>query len=34
MDLSLSAPELAFRDEVRAFLAEALTPELRWRPPR
>ena len=29
MDLSLSAPELAFRDEVRAFLAEALTPELQ-----
>ena len=29
MDLSLSAPDLAFRDEVRAFLDEALTPELR-----
>ncbi|HEX4180517.1 MAG TPA: acyl-CoA dehydrogenase family protein [Caulobacteraceae bacterium] len=29
MHLSLSAPDLAFRDEVRAFLAEALTPELK-----
>jgi alkylation response protein AidB-like acyl-CoA dehydrogenase len=29
MDLSLSPDELAFQDEVRAFLDEALTPELR-----
>ncbi|MFI4975529.1 MAG: acyl-CoA dehydrogenase family protein [Caulobacterales bacterium] len=29
MDLSLTAPERAFQDEVRAFLAQALTPELR-----
>jgi len=29
MDLALTAPERAFRDEVRAFLAEALTPELQ-----
>jgi acyl-CoA dehydrogenase len=29
MHLSLSAPDLAFRDEVRAFLDSALTPELR-----
>jgi alkylation response protein AidB-like acyl-CoA dehydrogenase len=29
MNLELSAPDLAFRDEVRAFLAENLTPELR-----
>lgn len=29
MDLTLSAEQLAFRDEVRAFLATALTPELR-----
>lgn len=29
MNLDLSAEELAFRDEVRAFLEEALTPELR-----
>ncbi|MBX3479963.1 MAG: acyl-CoA dehydrogenase family protein [Caulobacter sp.] len=29
MDLSLSPRDLAFRDEVRAFLDEALTPELR-----
>lgn len=28
MDLNLSARDLAFRDEVRAFLAEALTPRL------
>ncbi|WP_312164520.1 acyl-CoA dehydrogenase family protein [Phenylobacterium sp.] len=29
MNLDLTADELAFRDEVRAFLEEALTPELR-----
>ena len=29
MDLSLTADERAFQDEVRAFLDEALTPELR-----
>ena len=29
MNLDLSTEELAFRDEVRAFLEEALTPELR-----
>ena len=29
MDLALSSDELAFRDEVRAFLDDALTPELR-----
>ena len=29
MDLELSADDLAFQDEVRAFLAENLTPELR-----
>jgi alkylation response protein AidB-like acyl-CoA dehydrogenase len=29
MHLSLSAPDVAFRDEVRAFLADALTPELK-----
>lgn len=29
MNLDLSAEELAFRDEVRAFLDQALTPELR-----
>ena len=29
MDLALTAPELAFRDEVRAFLEEALTPQMR-----
>ncbi|MEJ1969045.1 MAG: acyl-CoA dehydrogenase family protein [Rhizomicrobium sp.] len=29
MNLDLSPAELAFRDEVRAFLASALTPELR-----
>jgi alkylation response protein AidB-like acyl-CoA dehydrogenase len=29
MHLSLSAPDEAFRDEVRAFLAEALTPQMR-----
>ena len=29
MDLSLTADELAFQDEVRSFLDEALTPELR-----
>jgi alkylation response protein AidB-like acyl-CoA dehydrogenase len=29
MDLALSSADLAFRDEVRAFLDEALTPELR-----
>jgi acyl-CoA dehydrogenase len=29
MHLSLSAPDLAFRDEVRAFLDASLTPELR-----
>ena len=29
MNLDLTAEELAFRDEVRAFLEEALTPELR-----
>ncbi|MBI1406204.1 MAG: acyl-CoA dehydrogenase [Caulobacter sp.] len=29
MDLSLSPRDLAFRDEVRAFLDEALTPDLR-----
>ncbi len=29
MDLDLSPADLAFRDEVRAFLADALTPELR-----
>ena len=29
MDLSLTAEELAFQDEVRAFLDDALTPELR-----
>jgi len=29
MDLAWSATDLAFRDEVRAFLAEKLTPELR-----
>src|SRR5580693_6687602 len=29
MDLALSSTDLAFRDEVRAFLDEALTPELR-----
>ena len=29
MDLALSSADLAFRDEVRAFLGEALTPELR-----
>ena len=35
MDLSLSADERAFQDEVRAFLDEALTPELRAAgPPR
>ena len=29
MNLDLTPQELAFRDEVRAFLDEALTPELR-----
>ncbi len=29
MDLTLSAADLAFRDEVRAFLATAVTPEMR-----
>lgn len=29
MNLDLTPDELAFRDEVRAFLDEALTPELR-----
>ena len=29
MDLALTDPERAFRDEVRAFLADALSPELR-----
>jgi alkylation response protein AidB-like acyl-CoA dehydrogenase len=29
MDLSLSALDIAFRDEVRAFFAERLTPEFR-----
>ena len=29
MDLEWSATDLAFRDEVRTFLAEKLTPELR-----
>ena len=28
MDLSLSAEDLAFREEVRAFLAENLSPEI------
>ena len=31
MDLSFSKEDLAFRDEVRAFIAEAYTPELRAR---
>jgi alkylation response protein AidB-like acyl-CoA dehydrogenase len=30
MDLTWSAADRAFRDEVRTFLDEALTPELRW----
>ena len=29
MNLDLSDEELAFRDEVRAFLDQSLTPELR-----
>lgn len=29
MDLEISAAELAFRDEVRAFIDANLTPELR-----
>ena len=29
MDLSYSDEEIAFRDEVRAFLEEKVTPELR-----
>ena len=29
MDIAFSADDLAFRDEVRAFLDEAFTPELR-----
>ena len=29
MDLAWSATDSAFRDEVRAFLQEKLTPELR-----
>ena len=29
MDLAWSATDSAFRDEVRAFLQERLTPELR-----
>ncbi len=31
MDLSLSPADLAFRDEVRAFIAEAFDEDLRWR---
>jgi hypothetical protein len=29
MDLAYSAEQLAFRDEVRAFIAEAMPPEMK-----